>query len=181
MIYFTTPSSEGKQSKICLLALPMPDGAIAERNLHLLWTCFFFFDFWIFCLWFSFCIFFLFLPSPPPSSFFLSLSPAVRVSFSQASSIQPASYSLGEDSTGPLRVCLQLVVGSLEIPVSVTVSTQNGTALGEDGRGKGGGEVRKRVSEGDKRREGRSMKWSGGRNVSVSVVHSKAHKNGQLE
>ena len=80
-----------------------------------------------------------------------------------------------------MRVCLQLVVGSLEIPVSVTISTQNGTALGEDGRGKGGGEVRKRVSEGDKRREGRSMKWSGGRNVSVSVVHSKAHKNGQLE
>ena len=75
------------------------------------------------------------------------------MSFSRASSIRPASYSLSEDSTGPLEVCVELVVGSLDIPVSVTISTQNGTALGEDGRGKGGGKVGERVSEGDWRRE----------------------------
>ena len=120
-----------------------------------------------------------FLCPPPLSPLFssslilllLSLSPAVRVSFRQASSNRRVSYSLSEDATRPLRVCLQLVVGSIEIPVSVTLSTQNGTALGEDGRGEGeggreggrgkegGGEVRGRLSEGNWMREGRGVKW----------------------
>ena len=63
-------------------------------------------------------------------------------------SFQQASYSLSEAVSTPLRVCLQLF-GSLEIPVSVILSTQNGTALGEYGRpgGEGGAKGGRRGGE----------------------------------
>ena len=59
--------------------------------------------------------------------FYYTFPPVVSVSFQQA------SYSLSEAVSTPLRVCLQLF-GSLEIPVSVILSTQNGTAIGESVR-----------------------------------------------
>ena len=46
-------------------------------------------------------------------------------------SFQSASYRVRERSSGStLEVCVQLT-GGLEIPLSVTLSTQNNTALGE--------------------------------------------------
>jgi len=46
-------------------------------------------------------------------------------------SFESASYRVRESSSGStLEVCVQLT-GGLEIPLSVTFSTQNNTALGE--------------------------------------------------
>ena len=47
-------------------------------------------------------------------------------------SFTSASYRVRETSSGSTQeVCVELT-GGLEIPLSVTVSTQNNTALGED-------------------------------------------------